>query len=275
MANTKLQQVHRLYIAAVILGLFGGGLSRPAAAQGQDPQVKTNPLLRFEKSGAGNTAVDEISLDAGGRLPLQGYLEERLYYALDGRGIISIYEGFPQGDVYELRQDLAIYMTPQINHEIFNTGNAPLRLVVFRVKGGTAPEGELSWSAVSQRGVAVDKPAAGSGVAVTRVLDEGSNPSKEEGLHLRIHDIWLRRPQKFSNAEVLTVAPGRSTRPHTHHDSDETLYVLVGEGSFVWNDKKIPFKAGGCVSYPVGVIRRVENTGGYPLSYICISTFTK
>jgi mannose-6-phosphate isomerase-like protein (cupin superfamily) len=184
---------------------------------------------------------------------------------------MSIYEAAPEGDVYEIRQDTAVYLTPGIEHEIINIGAAPLRYVVFMVIGGIVPDGELSWSAVTQRGVTVDKPAPGSGVAVTKVFDEGSNPSQEEGQHLRIRDIWLRRPQKVSNAEVLTIAPGRSTRLHTHHDTDETCYILYGEGTFVWNDKEIPFKAGSSISYPIGVRRKVVNTGPYPMSYVVIS----
>jgi mannose-6-phosphate isomerase-like protein (cupin superfamily) len=234
--------------------------------------VKVKRILDYEKSGSQRTAIDEVELAAGSHLPLQGFPEERLYYILDGRGVISIYEESPRGDIYELRQDVSVYMTPGIKHEILNIGDRPLVYVIFLVKGGIAPEGELSWSAVSQRGVTVDKPKIGSGVAVTKVFDEGSNPSKEEGLHLRIRDIWLRRPQKFANAEVLTVAPGRSTRLHTHHDTGETCYILYGEGNFVWDDKKIPFKAGSSISYPVGVLRKVENTGSYPMSYICISS---
>ena len=255
--------------AAVVLGQVH--LSTVAGQENKG--IKIAGVMSFEQSGAKRTAMDEIVLEVGGKTRLQGYPEERLYYVLDGRGMMSIYEQFPEGDAYELRQDLSVYLTPGIKHEMFNTGNTPLRLVVFRVKGGIEPEGELAWSAVTQRGVTVDKPAVGAGVAVTKVFDEGSNPSKEEGQHLRIRDIYLRRPQKFSNAEVLTVSPGRSTRSHTHYDSDETLYVLVGEGNFTWNEKKIPFKAGSAISYPAGIVRRVENTGKYPLSYICISSF--
>ena len=236
-------------------------------------ETKTKKLLGTEDSGSKRTSIDEVVMPENISLPLQGFPEERLYYFLDGRGVMSIYEEFPKGDVYELRQDTAIYMTPGIKHELMNTGNSPLRYVIFKVEGGIVPEGELSWSAVSQRGVTVDKPMVGSGQATTRVFDEGLNPSKEEGLHLRIHDIWLRRPQKFANAEVLTVAPGRSTRLHNHYDTGETCYILVGEGHFIWNDKKIACHAGSSISYPPGVLRQIENTGKYPLSYICISSF--
>ena len=123
-------------------------------------------ILEYEASGSKRTSIDEVTLDVGERLPLAGHPEERMIYILDGRGIISIYEDFPQGDVYELRQDVAIYMTPGIRHEIMNTGNSQLRYAIFLVKGGIMPEGGLSWSAVTQRGVSVEKPMVGSGVAV-------------------------------------------------------------------------------------------------------------
>jgi mannose-6-phosphate isomerase-like protein (cupin superfamily) len=79
----------------------------------------------------------------------------------------------------------------------------------------------------------------------------------------------------FSNAEVITIAPGRSTRLHTHHDSGETCYILYGEGKFVWDDREIPFKAGSSISYPIGVSRKVFNTSKYPASYVVISSFLK
>ncbi len=247
------------------------GVASSAAPQTNPSDVVTSRLLEYQNSGSKRTAIDEAELAVGGRLALQGYPEERLYYFLGGRGIMSIYEQAPDGDVYELSQDLSVYLTPGIEHEIINLGNSPLRYVVFLVTGGIVPEGELAWSAVTQRGVTVETPMLGSGVAVTDVFDEGSNPSEVEGQHLRIQDIWLRRPQKFTNAEVVTIAPGRSTRPHTHHDTDETFYILYGEGHFIWDDQEIPFEAGSSISYPVGVRRAVVNTSSFPMSYVAIS----
>jgi signal transduction histidine kinase len=58
----------------------------------------------------------------------------------------------------------------------------------------------LSWSIITQRGVVVEKPQVGAGQATTRVFDEGLNPSKAEGLHLRIRDIMLRRPARAVEA---------------------------------------------------------------------------
>ena len=233
--------------------------------------MQTTTLLDFHESGCGRTAVHLATLAVGERLPTAEHPDELLYYVVDGRGIASIYESAPDGDIYELRQDTAIYLTPRIPHELLNAGDSPLRLVTFLVSGGVAPDGGLTWSAVTQRGAVIDAPTIGAGVAVTRVFDEGSNPSKEEGQHLRIRDIWLRRPQKLVNAEVLTVMPGRTTRLHTHYDTSETSVVLAGEGEFIWDDRAIPCAAGSVVSYPIGVQRQVVNTGRFPLTYVLIA----
>ena len=233
--------------------------------------MQRTQLLTYDNSGCEKTAVNQVTLPPNAHLPLTGYPEERLYYFLDGRGIFSIYEEAPAGDMYEIRQDTAVYLTPAIQHEIINIGDSPLRYIEFLVKGGLAPKGGISWSAVSQRGVTIDKPMVGSGVAVTKVFDEGSNPAKVEGLHLQVRDVWLRRPQKLVNAEVLTIAPGRATRLHTHFDTSETSYVLYGEGHFVWDDQQIPCQAGSVISYPLGVPRKVVNTGQFPMSYVLIA----
>ena len=235
--------------------------------------MQVDRLLEYEASGSKRTALRKVTVPPGGHLPFTGHDEERLYYVTDGRGIISIYEEHPAGDMYELRQDISVFMTPGIEHEIFNIGDSPLCYIEFLVKGGVKPEGDLSWSAVTQRGVTVDKPQVGAGVAVTDVFDEASNRSQREGVHLTIRDVQLRRPQKFANAEVLTIAPGRSTRLHTHFDTGETSIVLYGEGEFVWDDERIPCQAGSVVSYPIGVQRKVVNTGRFPMTYVLIASF--
>jgi len=187
--------------------------------------LKTRRLLSPLNGVSERSIIEEVILDVGEILTLDQKPEECLFYTLDGRGLMSIYE--EPGDVYETRQDIAIYITPMIKHQILNTGDSQLRYLLMKVIGGIAPEGDLSWSAITQRGVVVDKPLVGSGQATTKVFDELSNPSKNEGLHLRIRDIMLRRPQKFSNAEVVTIQPRRGTRLHTHHDRDLAYVSLL------------------------------------------------
>ena len=62
-----------------------------------------------------------------------------------------------------MRQDISIYLTPAVKHELINTGDTPLRWVEFLVRGGVAPDGETVWDAVTQRGV-INYPCAELGL---------------------------------------------------------------------------------------------------------------
>ncbi len=42
--------------------------------------------------------------------------------------------------------------------------------------------------------------------------------------------------------------------PHIHHEHDETVYVLKGEGEFQLRDKIHPFKPGDVVFIPAGML---------------------
>ncbi|CAN5711580.1 hypothetical protein BH23CHL2_BH23CHL2_35610 [soil metagenome] len=210
------------------------------------------------------TSVDEVKLAVGEIMPLQGYPEERLYYFADGRGFMDIYPG----DQYEIRQNTALWTTPMIPTEIRSTGPRPLYFTLFRVEGVPVPEvhgGMLTWTAVDATGEAA--PGAGQN---TVYLYE--TPRHEEGLHLRIHLIPLRRSQRTHNpVEVLTLLPGSATQRHTHPDIEETIYVLTGTGVAVWDDEEIEIGPGSALCYPKDVVRLVRNSGETPLAYICHS----
>lgn len=210
------------------------------------------------------TSVDEVELGIGATMPLQGFPEERLYYFTDGRGFMDIYPG----DQYEIRQNTALWTTPMIPTEIRNTGPRPLYFTLFRVGGVPVPEmreGMLTWTAVDASGEA----APGSGQNTVYLYE---TPRHEEGLHLRIHLIPLRRSQRTHHpAEVLTLLSGSATQRHTHPDIEETIYVLTGTGVAVWDDEDIGIGPGSALCYPKDVVRLVRNTGDTPLVYICHS----
>ncbi|MBT7914074.1 cupin domain-containing protein, partial [Candidatus Bathyarchaeota archaeon] len=132
--------------------------------------MESKIIMSPELSGSVRSYILDESLDVGEDLGVNKHPEERLYYFTDGRGLMSIYEEFPRGDVYEIRQDTAVFLTPMLEHQIINVGNSPLRYVVLMTTGGLAPDGDLSWSVISQRGVVVEKPQIGAGQATTRVF---------------------------------------------------------------------------------------------------------
>ncbi|HUG15929.1 MAG TPA: cupin domain-containing protein [Thermomicrobiales bacterium] len=221
-----------------------------------------SPASPGEHAPSRHTTLEEAELAVGETLPLARFPEERLYVFTDGRGMMDIYPG----DQYEIRQTTALWTTPMIPTELRNTGPRPLHYVVFRVGEVAIPEvreGMLLWTSVDAGGHA----APGSGQN-TVYLYEGQR--HDEGLHLRIHLIPLRRSQRTHDpAEMLTLLPGGSTQLHTHPDIEETIYVLCGEGTALWDDAQVRIGPGSALCYPPGVVRKVTNDGQAALTYIC------
>jgi mannose-6-phosphate isomerase-like protein (cupin superfamily) len=210
------------------------------------------------------TTLREAALAPGESQELARYPEERLYIFTDGWGMMDIYPG----DRYQIRQATALWTTPLIPTALYNTGLLPLHYVIFSVSEVVLPEmreGLLLWTAVAADGQA----APGSGQNTVYIFEQ---PRHEEGLHLRIHLIPLRRSQRTHDpAEVLTLLPGGATQLHTHPDIEESLYVLCGRGTAWWDDERVPLEPGKAMCYPPGVVRKVTNDGDAPLTYICHS----
>ena len=210
------------------------------------------------------TTLDAFELAVGERLPSQGFPEERLWIFTDGRGMLNVY-GDP-GDQYDIRQTTALWTTPSIETEIWNTGPRPLHGVIFRVGEVPLPEmqdGMLTWTTHAADG----SVAPGSGQNTVYIYEQ---PRHDEGLHLRIHLIPLRRSMRtYDPAEMLILLPNGHTQRHTHPDIEETIYVLSGSGTARWDDRELPLTPGTALCYPPGVIRSIHNTSDSLLSYIC------
>lgn len=216
------------------------------------------------------TTVLECRLDPGERLPLERFPEERLYLFTDGRGMLDVYPG----DVYELRQNTALWTTPMLPTSIWNSGPRPLHWVVFCVGGVPvpelqrlpgAPDGLLTWTSVTSGAHA----APGSGQSTVYVYEGHRH---DEGLHLQIRLVPLRRAQRTHDpAELLTLLPGGATQLHTHPDIEETSYILAGEGIAQWDEHEIALHPGDVICYPPGVVRKMTNRGDSTLVYLCHS----
>jgi len=208
----------------------------------------TNSLIKKSK-------IFDVELNINESIPFNKHPEEKIYYFLSGRGLINVYDEGKFGDVYEIRPDTAVWISPNLGHSLENKGHLPLRFLVI--------------NAYENKG----EQSGRIGHKVTRVYDEGSNQSRKEGLHLRIRPIQIGTSQRFIGVEMNTIAPGATTRPHSHSNTEENNYVIVGEGIFHINDEEISCGPGSAQSYPPGTIRRLENTGKHPLNYINYVTY--
>lgn len=234
-------------------------------------ETKTAVLMPFSTSAGGNVQIERLTILPGETIPCQGYPEERLYYVQAGHGILSVYSKVDKGDVYILRPDVTMYFTPGLVHELINTGDLPMHLVTFRVRGGLVPEstqdGVQTWTSIGK------SSAVGTGFWFTDVFNLQENETAREGQHLQVWGVGLRRAQKLVNAEVLSLGAHRSTQRHAHSETNETFFILMGEGYFVNGDERIPFHAGSVCAVPVNMAHSVENSGETPILYVCITTF--
>ena len=236
-------------------------------------ELFTRTVLPFEDSAGGNVQIDRLTLPAGEMIPCAGYPEERLYYVLSGYGAMSVYGRLGSGDTYIMRPDVTMYFTPGLMHEIINSGEGPIELLIFRVKGGLVPEGAeegvQKWTSIGK------SKAVGTGFWYTDVFNLQENETAREGQHLQVWGVGLRRSQKLVSGEVLALGEGSSTRRHAHSETNETFYILMGEGNFVNGDERIPCRAGSVWSVPIGLVHSVENTGNAPMLYVCITSFSE
>lgn len=75
--------------------------------------------------------------------------------------------------------------------------------------------------------------------------------------------------EQFS-AGVVEVAPGDGHDLHTHPDSDEMLYFLVGEAEQTVAGDTREVSAGSTVFIPAGVEHGTQNTGWETLKFLAV-----
>ena len=76
--------------------------------------------------------------------------------------------------------------------------------------------------------------------------------------------VWPGVDAWDANMNYVVLEPGESNVPHIHTLSEDTIFILEGEGSIVdyTNDISLPFHAGCVVHVPVGVKHAVTANKG-------------
>jgi mannose-6-phosphate isomerase-like protein (cupin superfamily) len=71
-------------------------------------------------------------------------------------------------------------------------------------------------------------------------------------------------------AEIPVPQPSDEPRgPHLHHDFEECIYVLRGQGTTCAESGEIPIKPGDIILIPAGEKHMTRNTGSEPLVLLC------
>lgn len=76
--------------------------------------------------------------------------------------------------------------------------------------------------------------------------------------------VWPGTGAFTANMNYVHMKAGEENVPHTHHESEDTIYVLSGKGSIadLSNDAVLEFEEGQVVHVPAGVEHQVRGDRG-------------
>lgn len=76
--------------------------------------------------------------------------------------------------------------------------------------------------------------------------------------------VWPGIGAWVANMNYVRLEPGEENVPHVHVESEDTIFILEGEGTIqdYTNDISLPFHAGCAVHVPVGVKHAVKADKG-------------
>ena len=76
--------------------------------------------------------------------------------------------------------------------------------------------------------------------------------------------VWPGSGSQTANMNYVDMQPGESNVPHAHPESEDTIFLLDGEGTVedVGNRRKLDIRAGQVVHVPPGVVHAVRADKG-------------
>lgn len=219
--------------------------------------------LVWPGTGAEHRSLHLIRLDGGARTIELEHPMEAVYYVVSGAGSLRGRAGAPAGD---LVVGSMIHAAPGAAYAV-EAGDAGLEMV-----GGPCPPDPRLY----------DDPRACSGTSGIAVESSGS------GLQILHRDepdilmpmiakdarliVWPGRGAETAPLNYVDMQPGEANVPHEHPISEDTLFVLDGEGTVedITHGRRLRFHGRQIVHVPVGVRHcvhadlgsRIESVGG-------------
>jgi quercetin dioxygenase-like cupin family protein len=76
--------------------------------------------------------------------------------------------------------------------------------------------------------------------------------------------VWPGVGAQTANMNYVRMQPGEENVPHTHRGSEDTIFVLEGEGTVadLSNGLELPFHAGQAIHVPTGIEHQVRGDRG-------------
>ena len=211
-------------------------------------KVLIEPLLG--RGDEGQVTLDRLWLWPREETSVASDRQERLYVFLDARGVLSVLSLGAHWQ-YRLRSNTVAFLPARVGHKIANSGDAPLRAIVFTVRvaalerGGELHEGPIlsSLNDIVQRNMV-------SFITQTLLV------AKEAGA------------KALALSEHQTVLPGGSVPKHVHEAREELCYLCSGRGTLFLSDSEHVLQAGEAARIPPGTPHSMLNKGDAVLEYV-------
>lgn len=211
------------------------------------PQIESPGVTYRALFGAGDpdarhlksiARYGELTLDPSARTSLVQYsAEEQIYYILAGTG-----EAICDGERTPVKTGDFLYLPPNANHGVANTGTTPLRLLVmgFRIPKGATPAPSQKFMIANAAEVPF-QTLPSHGPTTQFALLMGTTESKRDK---------LPAASQMASLFIMDFAPGGTNIPHHHETEEEIYFVLKGSGEMVagggidGNEGRYPTKDG-------------------------------
>ena len=208
--------------------------------------------------GAGATlrSMHHIELAPGARTIVLRHPSEAVYYVRNGAGSVR---GPDAGTHDSLIEGAMIHVAPGAAYR-FEAGENGLVLL-----GGPCPPDEAFYAHLPG-GVPRAAPGEGRGRGLGIRIFHRDEPDLR--LPFISKDarfvVWLGVGAETANMNYVRMEPGEANVPHIHEYSEDTIFILEGEGTIrdFDNDRVLEFRAGQAIHVPPGVKHAVAADRG-------------
>jgi quercetin dioxygenase-like cupin family protein len=199
--------------------------------------------------GAHLRSMHRLSLGAGGRTHLLGHPMEAVYYVISGAATV---EGQGASSPMGLVAGSMVFIHPGSPYRFLGVEEGA------ELVGGPCP---------ADPGIYTDLAVGPRSLEAGRI-DVHHRDTPDLMMPLIARDarlvVWVGRGSQSANMNYVNMEPGERNVPHVHVGSEDTLYVLEGQGTIedLTHEVELSFEAPCAVHVPVGVWHAVKADRG-------------
>lgn len=208
------------------------------------------------RKGAGRIRLERFWIAPGDQKTWRREGEESLYFLLDARGSLAINALGAQWK-HDIRPDLVLWVPGGLEHTFKNSGDAPLRGIVFS-------------SRIAE--IAPDRGKKQVGGPMIWDLQAIQQKIMVSFLSRPILSSANMRTKAFHLSEYQIILPGGHVPDHTHESRDEVGYLCKGSGYLSFKKNRRVVSAGEAFHIPAGAQHSMSNEGEEVVEYLIVQT---